>query len=78
VISTDESQSEAKFNFQSLGENETGYHAENIKFVSTGENLKKSPHLFVLHSYTLLKIYYHAMLMCYQLCSYHFRVMLLL
>jgi len=27
-------------NLQSLGENKTGYRAENIKFVSTGENLK--------------------------------------
>jgi len=34
---------------QSLRENKTGYRAENIKFVSTDENLKKSIHLFTLH-----------------------------
>jgi len=30
------------------------------KFVSTDENLKKSPHSFTLHLYTLLKMYRHA------------------
>jgi len=27
----------------------SGYHAENMKLVSTDENHKKSPHLFALH-----------------------------
>jgi len=31
---------------QSLGENNTGYRAEKIKFVSTDENFKKCPHFF--------------------------------
>jgi len=48
IRSSDESQSKAQFNQQNLGENKTGYHAENIKFVSTDENFKKSPHLFTL------------------------------
>jgi len=43
-ISSDESQSKAQFTMQSFGENNTGYRAENIKFVSTDENFKKSPH----------------------------------
>jgi len=38
----------AQFNLQRLGENKTGYRAENIKFVSTDENFKRSPHLFTL------------------------------
>jgi len=50
IISSDEWQSKAQFNLQSLGENKTGYPAENIKFVSTDENLKKSPHFFTLQS----------------------------
>jgi len=45
----------------------TGYRAENIKFVSTDENLKKSPHLFTLLCYTLLIMYCHAKLVRYQL-----------
>ena len=44
---SDESQSKAQFNLQSLGENKTGYRAENIIF-STDDNFKKSPHLFTL------------------------------
>jgi len=32
-----------------LGENKSGYRAENNKFVSTYQNLKKSPHWFTLH-----------------------------
>jgi len=36
---------------QSLGENKTGYRAEYIKFVSTEENLKKSPRLFTVVLY---------------------------
>ena len=60
IMSSDESQSKAQFNLQSLGENKTGYCAENIEFVSTGKNLKKIPHLFTLHFYTLLKMYCHA------------------
>jgi len=36
---------QVQLNLQSLGENKTGYHPENIKFVSTDENFKKSPHL---------------------------------
>ena len=61
TISSDEWQSEEQFNPQSLGENKTGYRAENIKFISTDQNLKKNPHLFTLHIYTLLKMYCHAM-----------------
>ena len=40
IISSDEWQSKAQFNLQSLGGNKIGYRAENIKFVSTDENLK--------------------------------------
>jgi len=40
--------SKVQFNLQSLGEHNTGYRAENIKFVSTDENFKRSPHLFML------------------------------
>ena len=47
-MSSDQSQSKAQFNLQSLGANKTGYFAENIKFVSTEENFKKSPHLYTL------------------------------
>jgi len=47
IISTDELQSKAQFNTLSLGENKTGYRAENIDF-STDENFKKSPRLFAL------------------------------
>jgi len=43
--SSDESQSKAQFNLQSLGENKTV--TEN-RFFSTDENFKKSPHLFAL------------------------------
>jgi len=35
----------------------TGYRADNIKFVSTDENFKKSPRLFTLIFYTLLKMH---------------------
>jgi len=45
-----------------LGENKVGNRAENIKYVSTDENLKKSPHLFILQFYTLLKMYGYAKL----------------
>ena len=54
IISSDESQSKAQVNLQNKGENKTGYHAENIKFVSTNKNFKKSPHKFTLLFYTLL------------------------
>jgi len=37
IISSDESQSKAQFNLQNLGENTTGYRAENMKFVSADE-----------------------------------------
>jgi len=60
IISSDEWLSKTQFNLQSLGENKTGYRAENIKFLSTDENLKKSPRLFTFHLYTLLKMYCHA------------------
>jgi len=60
ITSSDELQSKAQFNLQSLGENKTGYRTENIKFVSTDENLKKSPHLYTLRFYTILKMYCHA------------------
>jgi len=33
---------------QSLGENKTGCRAENIRFFSTDDTFKKSPHLFTL------------------------------
>jgi len=32
LASSDESQSEAHFDLQRLGENKTGYHAKNIEF----------------------------------------------
>jgi len=60
IISSDRSQSKAQFNLQSLGEHKTGYRAVNIKFAFTNENLMKSPHLFTLHFYTLMKMYRHA------------------
>jgi len=41
--------SKGKYNFQSFGENKTGYRAENIKGVSRDENHKKSPHLLALY-----------------------------
>jgi len=49
-------------------ENKTGYHAENIKFVSTDENPKKSPHFYIVFLY-LPEMYCHAkaMLVPYQL-----------
>jgi len=48
MISSGESQSNTQFNLQSLGVNKTVYRAENIEFLSTDENFKKSPHLFAL------------------------------
>jgi len=60
MISCDESPSEAQFNLQNLGENKTGYCAENLKFVSTNENFKKNPHLFTFLFYTLLIMYCYA------------------
>jgi len=60
IISSNEWQSKAKYNLQSLGENKSGYRAENIKFVSTDANRKKRPCLFILHFSTLLKMYCHA------------------
>jgi len=65
TLSSDEWQSKAQFNLQGSGENKTGYHAENIKIVSTNENFKKSPRLFTLHFYALLKMYCYAK-QCYQ------------
>jgi len=46
VISSDELQGKAQFNTLSVGENKTGYRAENIDF-STDEN-QESTHLFTL------------------------------
>jgi len=71
---SDESQSKTQFNLQSLGENKTGYSVENIRFVSTDENLKKSPHLFTsLLIYSFLIMYCYAK-QCYSSLpiSYHF------
>jgi len=51
--------SKAQSNLQGLGENKTGYRGENTKFVSINENFK-SPHLFALLFYALLKICCHA------------------
>ena len=65
TLSSDEWQSKAQFNLQGLGENKTGYRAENAKFVCSDENLKKSPHLFTLIFYTLLIMYCYAK-QCYQ------------
>jgi len=42
-----ESQSKPQFDTQSLRENKTGYSAESMH-IFTGENFKKSPHLFAL------------------------------
>jgi len=47
------------FNLQNVRENKASYGAENIKFVSKDQNVKKSPHLFILIFYTLLKVYCH-------------------
>ena len=55
IISSDKSQSKAQINLESFGEYKIDYRAENIKFVSTNENFKKSPHLSTLLIYTLLK-----------------------
>jgi len=44
-MSIDESQKKVQFNLLNLEENKTGYRAENIKFVFTNENFKKSLHL---------------------------------
>jgi len=41
LISSDESQSKAKFNLQSLGEKKTSYRAEN-RFFPKGENFKST------------------------------------
>ena len=60
TISSDEPQSKAHFNLQNVGENKTGYRAENKKFVLTDENFKKSPHLLTLLFYTLLIMYCYA------------------
>jgi len=47
---------EAQINLRSLEGTMTGHIVENIKFLSTDKNLKKSPDLLTLHFYTLLKI----------------------
>jgi len=47
---------EAQINLRSLEGTMTGHIVENIKFLSTDNNLKKSPDLLTLHFYTLLKI----------------------
>jgi len=60
MISNNASQSKAQFNLQSFGENKTGYRAQNIKFVSTDENFKKSSRLFTLLFYALLVMYCYA------------------
>jgi len=46
-MSSDESQSKAQFNLQSLREYKSGCRVEN-RFFSTDENFKKSLHLFIL------------------------------
>jgi len=56
IISSDESQGKAHFNWQRLRENKTGYRAENILF-STDENFT---HFFTLLFYTLLTMYCYA------------------
>jgi len=53
IISSDESQSKAQINLQSVGENKTAYRAENI-ICATDENFK---HLFTLLFYNLLIMY---------------------
>jgi len=40
MISSDKLQSKAQFNLQSLGENETGYRAENIFFLQIKTSIK--------------------------------------
>jgi len=70
IISSDESQGKAYFNLQSLGENKTGYRAENI--FSTDGNFT---HLFTLLLYTLLIMYCNARSLP---ISHNFHVMLLL
>jgi len=57
IISSDELQSKAQFNLQSLRENKTGYRAENVRIFSQDENFT---HLFTLLFYTLLIMYCYA------------------
>jgi len=77
-MSSDVSQSEAQSKLQSLGDNKADYRPENIKCVSTDERLRKSFHLFTLHFYTLLKMYWHTKQCYFDTNNYHFHVMLLL
>jgi len=56
----------------------TAYFTENIKFASTDENLKKSPHLFTLHFIPYWKCTAMQSNASSLPLSYHFHVMLLL
>jgi len=60
IISSNEPQRKTQFNLQSLGKSKTCYCAENIKIVSTNENLKKCSHLIALNFYVFIKMYRHA------------------
>jgi len=65
LITSDEWQSTILL--QSLRENKTGYRAENTKFTSTDENIKKSPDVFTVFSYPLENVLpCKAMLIRYQ------------
>ena len=69
VINSNESQSKAQFNLQSLGENKTGYRADNIKFVSTDLKLQeKSAFVYTAFLYPSDNVLLcKAMLVRYQL-----------
>jgi len=47
TISSDESQSKAQFNMQNLGENKTGYRAENIHFFHRWKLQEKSTFVYI-------------------------------
>jgi len=78
--SSDESQNKAQFNLQSLGENKTGYRAENIKLFPQVKTSRKDHiclHCILYAPENVLPC--KETLIRYQLVKYyHFHVMLLL
>jgi len=74
LISSDESQSKAKFNLQSLGEKKTSYRAENRFFPKVKTS---SPHLLTLIFYTLRIMHCYAKQYWFA-TNYNFSVTLLL
>jgi len=59
IISSDESQSKAQFNTLRLGENNSGYRAENVDFFHRWKLQENSAFVYI-DFYTLLKMYYYA------------------